>query len=189
MKINLYEMLGDSIYGILQKGATYAIVIFAITLLIAIALFFIIRAIVCWYFKINQAIKQLKEVNHNLSRIAAALENANGTNNQALSVSNENTNILTRAIKEAAGQVATAVNHMTADTKTVVEKNTVAQEPVNAADATKAEATTEETPVAVTEAVPTPAPAPTPTIRKCPTCGSPMSDDAVFCVNCGTKVM
>jgi len=57
-------------------GDSFVIVILAIVLaiIVAIGLFFLFRAITCWYFKINKHVKTLNAINTNLERIAIALE-------------------------------------------------------------------------------------------------------------------
>lgn len=57
-------------------GAGIIILILAgiVSLLISIALFFLFRAITCWYFKINKLLKEQQKTNAYLERIAMAVE-------------------------------------------------------------------------------------------------------------------
>lgn len=178
MSVGFLEDLSDliDIVDLFEQNIAIGIVAIIITIAIAIGLFFLVRAITCWYFKINQHIKQMKLMNDNLARIASALEVANNASGQATQLAGNNTRELVSAIASAAGQVAGAVQP--------------------AAPAAKETPVTQKTPVAEAPATPVEAPAmpvaeapAAPVAKVCPNCGSTLSDDAVFCVNCGTKVM
>ncbi|MGN0384355.1 MAG: zinc-ribbon domain-containing protein [Lachnospiraceae bacterium] len=168
----LGQLLGNFLGDFFERGIAMAIIAIVVTIAIAIGLFFLVRAITCWYFKINQAIKQLKLMNDNLARIAGALEFANSANGQATQLAGNNTRELVSAIANAAGQVAGAVQPAA---------------PAAGAPITKE---TPEAPVTPVEAPAAPVEVPAaPVAKVCPNCGSTLSEDAVFCVNCGTKVM
>ena len=57
-------------------GISIVVVILAVivSLLVAIGLFFLFRAITCWYFKINKLLKEQQKTNAYLERIANAVE-------------------------------------------------------------------------------------------------------------------
>ena len=170
MKVGLLENLSDFIdfAYLFQQGIAIGIVAIIITIAIAIGIFFLVRAITCWYFKINQHIKQMKLMNDNLARIASALEFANNASGQATQLAGNNTRELVSAIANAAGQVAGAVQPAA---------------PLAGASVAEAPATPVEAPTVPVEA------SAAPVAKVCPNCGSTLSDDAIFCVNCGTKVM
>ena len=181
MKVGLLENLSDFIdfAYLFQQGIAIGIVAIIITIAIAIGIFFLVRAITCWYFKINQHIKQMKLMNDNLARIASALEFANNASGQATQLAGNNTRELVSAIANAAGQVAGAVQPAAPLAgASVAEAPAIQKTPAAEAPATPVEAPT--VPVEASAA---------PVARVCPNCGSTLSDDAIFCVNCGTKVM
>ena len=68
-----------------QAGAAIAIICIS-----ALIVFLIIRELICWFWKINAGLKELSEVNDNLSKISKALEKISNTmakNQKALSAS------------------------------------------------------------------------------------------------------
>lgn len=59
---------------LIGKSFLWMILIIVLALIVLIGLFFLFRAITCWYFKINKHVKALNAINANLERIAVALE-------------------------------------------------------------------------------------------------------------------
>lgn len=55
-------------------GIFVVIIVAIIALLVAVGLFFLFRAIACWYFKINKLLKEQQQTNAYLERIAMAIE-------------------------------------------------------------------------------------------------------------------
>ena len=178
MSVGFLEDLSDliDIVDLFEQSIAIGIVAIIVTIAIAIGIFFLVRAITCWYFKINQHIKQMKLMNDNLARIASALEFANNASGQATQLAGNNTRELVSAIANAAGQVAGAVQ----PTAPAAKESPVAETPATPIEASVTPAEAPAVPVEASAA---------PVARVCPNCGSTLSDDAVFCVNCGTKVM
>lgn len=61
-------------YEVAGAGIVVIIIIGIVSLLVSIALFFLFRAITCWYFKINKLLKEQQKTNAYLERIAIAVE-------------------------------------------------------------------------------------------------------------------
>lgn len=141
-----------------EESIAVGIIAVVVSIAIGIGMFFLLRAIICWFCKINQHIRQMKQINENLTRIACALEFANNANLKIVQTTSPivNTPVAAVPVPPVAGAPAAEEIH-----------------------AVETPATPVETPATPVE---------TPVAKVCPNCGSALSDNTVFCVNCGTKV-
>ncbi len=154
----------DAFEDLIGEGIGMMILVIVLSIIVAIGLFFLFRAITCWYFKINKLLKELKKTNSYLERIAIATEQ-----NKALAAPVQpyvNAQTAPQAIKQP---VAPAPVPAQAPTPVPV--------PVVAPVAAPVEAPVFEAaaPVAAPE-------------KKCASCGSTLKEGTLFCVNCGAKV-
>ena len=153
----------DSILDFFEDlvGDSFVIVILAIVLaiIVAIGLFFLFRAITCWYFKINKHVKALNAINTNLERIAIALE--------------QNKVVVPQHTVSAQAPVFPAVAPIPVPAPVKASTPAVEPAPVVAVDPAPVEGPA-SAPVIATE-------------RKCASCGTTLKEGTVFCVNCGAK--
>ena len=78
MRLGLYDV--DSL---MSQGIGIALVVIVAGLLVSIGLFFLVRLIVLWYFKINKMLKELTKMNYYLERLVAQGEVPHVTVQQA----------------------------------------------------------------------------------------------------------
>ena len=78
MRLGLYDV--DSL---MSQGIGIALVGIVVGLLVSIGLFFLVRLIVLWYFKINKMLKELTKMNYYLERLVAQGEVPHVTVQQA----------------------------------------------------------------------------------------------------------
>lgn len=62
----------ESLESYAQRGIAVIILAIVLSLVLMVALFFLFRAITCWYLKINKLLAELREANLYLEQIAAA---------------------------------------------------------------------------------------------------------------------
>lgn len=163
----------DFIEDLINEGIGMMILVIVLSVIVAIGLFFLFRAITCWYLKINKLLKELKKANGYLERIAIATEQ-----NKALAAP-----VSPYANASAAPQAPKqAVAPAQAPVATPAPVPVAAPTPVSAPVETPV-STPVETPVFEAASAPVAAPE-----KKCASCGSPLKDGSLFCVNCGAKV-
>lgn len=141
-----------------NTGIAVAMIVGAIAVLIG--LFFLFRAITCWYLKINKLLKEQKKTNAYLERIAIAVER--GANMPVQAPVAQNTNVYSQPTQSAPTPTPIPVPVSSTPIPEVVTPQPVAEEPIAPV--------VEEAPVAKT----------------CQSCGSTIPDGASFCVQCGT---
>lgn len=152
------EFIMEFIEDLMSEGLAMMILVIVLSIIVAIGLFFLFRAITCWYLKINKMLKELQNANSYLERIAIATE--------------QNRNMATPVQPYANAQTAPQA-----------PKQPVAPAPVAAP--TPVAASTPAPAVAAASA-PTATPMAAPE-RKCASCGSTLKEGTLFCVNCGAK--
>ena len=195
MNFNADQVLGGGIFVI--------ILLCILGLAISIGLFFLIRAIVCWYFKLNKIVAELKAIDSHLAAIASMTE-------QSLNAQQK--------IAFNSSQVAPAAPVAPAPAPFAAAPVAPAPAPAPFEAAPVAPVVPVPVPVPV-EVAPTPAPvaepAPfanavsfdtatsggtetlasfvanevpvAPAARFCTNCGSKLQEGASFCMECGTK--
>ncbi len=163
MRLGLYDV--DSL---MSQGIGIAIVVIVAGLLVWIGLFFLVRLIVLWYFKINKMLKELTKMNYYLERLVAQGEVPHVT------------------VQQAAPQpVAQPTNPAP---QPIVQPLDPAPQPiVQPLDPTPQpviQPMPQETAAIPTMAAPAAA---EPVKRTCVKCGAVLQDGASFCMQCGTK--
>ncbi len=176
------DMFLDFWENIADNGLILVLVI-VLAIIVAIGLFFLFRAITCWYFKINKMLKELKKTNSYLERIAVAVEQ-----NRAVippvpmvtPIPEAAAAPMVTPIPEAAPIPVVAPVPVVAPIPEVVP--VVA--PVPESNSTVVIAPTPvEAPVFEAASAPVVA-----TEKKCASCGATLNPGTVFCVHCGAKV-
>ncbi len=145
-------------------GIIMVIIIGILALLVAVALFFLFRAITCWYFKINKLLKEQQKTNSYLERIAIAVEH----NNTMASLRNSTPAIQPVSVSRPAPAVANV-----APAPSVAQTIPVPQP----APAVHSEPLQEQPEITVTSE---------PAEKVCAGCGVVLPADASFCTQCGT---
>ena len=152
MRLGLYDV--DSL---MSQGIGIAIVVIVAGLLVSIGLFFLVRLIVLWYFKINKMLKELTKMNYYLERLVAQGEVPHVT------------------VQQAAPQpVAQPMNP--APQPIVQPLDPVPQPMIQPMPQETAAIPAMAAPVAAE-----------PVRRTCVKCGAVLQDGASFCMQCGTK--
>lgn len=152
MRLGLYDV--DSL---MSQGIGIAIVVIVAGLLVSIGLFFLVRLIVLWYFKINKMLKELTKMNYYLERLVAQGEVPHVT------------------VQQAAPQpVAQPMNPAP---QPIVQ-------PLDPTPQPMIQPMPQETAAIPAMAAPVAA---EPVRRTCVKCGAVLQDGASFCMQCGTK--
>lgn len=68
----MFESISELLESYAQKGIAVIILAIVLSLVIMVGLFFLFRAITCWYLKINKLLAELRKTNRYLEQIAAA---------------------------------------------------------------------------------------------------------------------
>lgn len=163
MRLGLYDV--DSL---MSQGIGIAIVVIVAGLLVSIGLFFLVRLIVLWYFKINKMLKELTKMNYYLERLVAQGEVPHVT------------------VQQAAPQpVAQPMNPAP---QPIVQPLDPAPQPIvqplDPVPQPMIQPMPQETAAIPAMAAPVAA---EPVRRTCVKCGAVLQDGASFCMQCGTK--
>lgn len=165
------------------------ILVIVVSILVAIGLFFLFRAITLWYFKINKMLKELEKANGYLARLAAATERGpvpGPMMQQGRPVPPMPQNPVMPGQPAAPNPVMPGVQPAApvAPTQPVSGTMMLGQNPVKAGgEVPNLAPMPGMTPTAPVEPV---APA-VPVKRTCVKCGAVLMDGATFCTECGTK--
>ena len=206
MKFNVDQVMGGGIFAI--------ILLSILGLAISVGMFFLIRAIVCWYFKLNKIVAELKAIDSHLAAIASMTEQSLNAQQKIAFNSSQAAPAAPAPAPFAAAPVVPAPVPVP-----VPFEAAPAPAPFEAAPVVPAPAPFEAAPVApapVAEPAPfanavsfdtvtsggtetlaafvaneapvfTPAPEAAPAARFCTNCGAKLQDGASFCMECGTR--
>lgn len=169
------DFIIDLFEDLIGEGIGMMILVIVLSIIVAIGLFFLFRALICWYLKINKLLKELQKTNSYLERIVIATEQ-----NKALAAPAQPYANVQAAPQAPKQSVAPAPAPVPTPAPVVAPVPTPAPAPVVAPVPVSAPV---ETPVFEAASAPVVAPE-----KKCASCGSTLKEGTLFCVNCGAKV-
>lgn len=174
-----------SIGNLVYKNAAVGILIIILVIAIDIGLFFLFRAITCWYLKINKMLKELQKSNEYLERIAIAAER--GANVPPMGRPYGNGPVAPGPMMPGGGPAPVVPNQaVPAAGNTVIspmQGNAAAFQPGAAIVAPEAVNAAQKADTVVEPSKEAQAPEK----RICKQCGAVLQDGAAFCIQCGTR--